>query len=151
MKLSLHTDYALRMLIYLAGTDRRTHIAEVAEYFQISTHHLAKVANVLSRAGLLRGTRGAGGGIELALPAAQITLGQVVRLCESSTHLLECVGTPDLCVIQPQCKLRGVLIQAERLVLDYLNGVTLADVVEPGGQLREFLPLVELPARRTAT
>lgn len=148
MKLSLHTDYALRMLIYLAGRAERTQIAEVAEFYQISENHLAKVANLLSRAGLVRGTRGAGGGIELAVPSGQISVGQVVELCESSTHLLDCVGTPDLCVIQPQCKLRGVLIQAERLVLEYLRGVSLTDVVEPGGELREFLPLVELSSRK---
>ena len=51
---------------------------------------------------------------------------------------LECVGTDNLCTIQPGCKLRRVLAQAEQLQLDYLNSVRLSDIVRPGGQLLEI-------------
>jgi Rrf2 family transcriptional regulator, nitric oxide-sensitive transcriptional repressor len=53
-------------------------------------------------------------------------------------HLLDCVGTPGFCVIQPGCKLRGVLAEAERLQMEYLMAVKLSDVVAPGGQLLEI-------------
>jgi Rrf2 family nitric oxide-sensitive transcriptional repressor len=131
MRLTLQTDYALRTLMYLAsktGKQRAT-IAAVASFFRISEAHVAKVVNQLARLGFVRSVRGAGGGIELGRGAAQIRLGEVVLAFEGNLHLLECVGTDDVCIIQKHCKLRNVLVEAERLQFEYLNDVRLADVV----------------------
>jgi len=140
MALSLQTDYALRMLIYLAGRPGRAQIAQVAEFYGISSHHLAKVALQLSRWGYVRSVRGLGGGIELAKRPEEIRVGEVVTASEGNSHLLECIGTPDVCVIQPGCKLRRVLAHAEALQMEYLNNVRLSDVVRPAGQLVDLLP-----------
>jgi len=147
MRLALHTDYALRTLIYLAGRQERATAQEIAGFYQISGHHLAKVVALLARQGWIRSVRGLGGGLELTRPAEQISLGEVIVSCEGQMHLLECVGTPAVCVIQPTCRLRTILAQAERLMLDFLQSVKLSDVVTPGGQLTEFLPLIELTQR----
>ena len=48
---------------------------------------------------------------------------------EGSLHLLECVGTDNVCVIQDYCKLRNVLARAEQVQVDYLKGVRLCDVL----------------------
>ena len=141
MALSLQTDYALRTLIFLAGRPGRARIAQVAEFYRISAPHVAKVVNLLARRGFIRSIRGIGGGIELARDADDIRVGEVVQAFEGNTHLLECVGTDGVCVIQPRCRLRGVLAKAEQLQMDYLNGVRLSDVVQPGGQLVELEPL----------
>lgn len=138
MRLSLHTDYALRTLIYLAGRPGRTNVASVAEFFQISKDHVAKVVMQLARLGYLRSVRGVGGGIELARPAVEISIGEVVSAMEGNMHLLECVGTSGVCVIQSACTLRHVLAEAERVQMDYLNGVLLSEIVKPGGQLVEL-------------
>ena len=138
MRLSLHTDYALRTLIYLAGRPGRTNVASVAEFFQISKDHVAKVVMQLARLGYVRSVRGVGGGIELARPAAEISIGEIVSAMEGNTHLLECVGTSGVCVIQPACTLRHVLAEAERVQMEYLNGVRLSEIVKPGGQLVEL-------------
>ena len=131
MRLSLQTDFALRTLMFLAskkGKARAT-IADVAGFFQISDAHVAKVVNQLARLGFVRSIRGAGGGIELGRQPAQIRIGDVVLAFEGNMHLLECVGTDNVCVIQNHCKLRTVLARAERLQLDYLNDVRLTDVI----------------------
>jgi Rrf2 family nitric oxide-sensitive transcriptional repressor len=143
--LSLQTDYALRILIYLAGRPERTQIGQVAGFYRISVHHVAKVANQLARWGYLRSVRGIGGGIELARRPEDIRVGEVVQASEGKLHLLECVGTENVCVIQPACKLRGVLARAEQLQMDYLNSVRLSDVVRPAGQLVDLLPLAARP------
>lgn len=140
MPLSLQTDYALRILIYLAGRPERTQIGQVAGFYRISTHHVAKVANRLARWGYIRCVRGIGGGIELARRAEDIRVGDVVRASEGKMHLLDCVGTENICVIQRACKLRGVLARAEQIQMDYLNSVRLSDVVRPAGQLVDLLP-----------
>jgi len=139
MRLALHTDYALRTLIYLAGKPGRATIGQVAEFFAISKDHVAKVVQQLARLGYIRSIRGIGGGLELARRPHQITVGQVVLDFEGNMHLLECIGVDGVCTIQPACRLRGVLAEAERLQTEYLLGVRLSDVVKPGGQLVELV------------
>ena len=137
MQLTIQTDYALRTLMYLASRDDRATVAEVATLFDISANHVAKVVNQLSRLGYIRSVRGLGGGIELAVPLDEIRLGEVIERFEGNLHLLECVGTEGVCVIQPFCKLKGVLAEAERLQREYLNSVTLADVAPSRRQLKQ--------------
>ena len=130
MSLALHTDYALRTLLYLGANRRRATIEETASFYGISAHHLGKVANQLGRLGYVKNLRGPNGGMELVRKPAEITVGAVVRAFEGrSIHLLECIDTLGVCVIQPGCKLRGVLAEAERRQMEYLDGVTLADLL----------------------
>jgi Rrf2 family nitric oxide-sensitive transcriptional repressor len=131
MRLSLQTDFALRTLMFLASRKEkpRATIADVAGFFQISQAHVAKVVNQLARLGYVRGIRGAGGGIELGRAPAEIRVGEVLMAFEGNMHLLECVGTDNVCVIQKHCKLRTVLAKAERLQLEYLKDVRLTDVL----------------------
>ncbi|WP_145378123.1 RrF2 family transcriptional regulator [Symmachiella dynata] len=129
MRLTTQTDFALRTLMYLASTRKRTTAAEVAQLYKISTHHMSKVVNQLARLGYVRSIRGIGGGIELAQQPEDVRLGDVVEAFEGNMHLLDCVATEDVCAIQSFCKLKGVLAEAERIQLEYLNSLTLADVI----------------------
>lgn len=135
MALTSHTDFALRTLMLLAAKKKRTTAAQVAQLYGISTNHIAKVVNQLARLGYVRSIRGIGGGIELARAPADIALGEVVEAFEGNLQLLECVSTDNVCAIQSFCKLKGVLAEAERLQLEYLYSVTLADVVPTTRQL----------------
>jgi Rrf2 family nitric oxide-sensitive transcriptional repressor len=136
MRLALQTDYALRTLLYLASQPGRATIQSVAGFYGISANHLGKVVHQLGRLGYVRNVRGPGGGIELARLADEISVGGVVRDFEGrNVHLLECVDTPDVCVIQPGCALRGVLAEAERRQLAYLDGVFLTALVPARGGL----------------
>ena len=129
MRLALQTDFALRTLLYLASRPRRATIAEIAAFYEISAHHLGKVVHQLGKLGLAKNLRGPGGGLELAVPASSIRVGEVIRAFETTTHLLECIGTPGICVIQPGCTLRGVLAEAERRQMSYLDEITIASLV----------------------
>jgi Rrf2 family transcriptional regulator, nitric oxide-sensitive transcriptional repressor len=129
MRLSLQTDYALRTLLFLATRTERTTVSDVAEFFGISGHHLGKVVHQLGRLGYVRNRRGPGGGIELARKPGTITVGRVILDFEGNAHLLDCIDSPGVCVIQPGCTLRGVLAEAERLQMDYLNGITLESLL----------------------
>lgn len=145
MRLALQTDYALRTLIFLALNPGRAHVADVVRFYGISTHHVAKAVNQLSRLGYLRGVRGVGGGIELARPAGQIRIGEVVLAFEGNLHLLECVGTEGVCVIQPGCKLKHVFAEAERRQFDYLQQITLQDVLP---ERQQFVQLSSLASKK---
>ena len=143
MRLALLTDYALRVLIYLVGKPGRAKLHEVADFYRISPHHVAKVVHRLGRLGYVRSIRGVGGGIEMARDPTDVRVGEVIVAFEGNLHLLECVGTPKVCVIQPRCRLREVLAEAEWLQLTHLNSVRLSDIVQPAGQLID-LPVYEL-------
>ncbi len=143
MRLSLHTDYALRTLIHLAThDDRLCSIAEIARAYAISENHLMKVVNMLARAGLVRATRGRGGGLALARPATEIRIGEVVRHGERDMTLVDCAS----CRIAPACGLSGVLGEAFGAFMAVLDRYTIADVASRRGDLARLLslePLVE--------
>ncbi|HEX5104049.1 MAG TPA: Rrf2 family transcriptional regulator [Pirellulaceae bacterium] len=138
MRLALHTDYALRTLLYLASNPGRASAAEVAEFYRISKDHIAKVVQTLVRQGYVRSIRGIGGGIELAKRPEDIRVGQVILDCEGNMHLLDCVGIENVCVIQPGCRLKTVLAKAERIQMEYLQSVKLSDLLMPGVTLLEI-------------
>lgn len=147
MRLTQHTDYALRLLIALAvkarqgeaGQDTIT-IREVAERYGISRNHLMKVANDLTRAGVAEGLRGRGGGLRLARPAEEINVGAVVRALEDRRDLVECFRPEtNTCLISPACRLKGVLGQAQEAFLRVLDGYTLADLTARPAELEELL------------
>ena len=132
IRLNLATDYALRTLLYLAShPDRQVSTREVVQFYGISGDHVVKVVQHLVRAGFVRAERGRGGGLRLGRPAAEITVGAVVELFEGPIVLLDCVTTEGACVIQPGCRLRGVLQRAGTQLAETLNGVTLAGLVQP--------------------
>lgn len=115
--------------MYLASRGERSTAAEVAQFFGISSAHVSKVVNQLSRFGYIRSIRGVGGGIELTRASEDITVGEVVMAFEGNMHLLDCVGVDGVCAIEGFCKLKNVLSEAESIQFEYLNGVSLADVV----------------------
>ena len=126
MQLTRHTDYALRLLIFLAGiADRRASIAEVAEAQAVSRTHLMKIANALAHAGFLEATRGRGGGIQLARDPRDINIGAVIAAMEPGCGLVSCVG----CRLVGRCSLPSVLDEAMRAFNATLAKYSLADVI----------------------
>ena len=130
MQLTGYTDYALRVLIYIsrkAGEQATIH--EIAEYFHISENHLIKVVHQLGRNGFLKTTRGKGGGLALARPAEDITLGSVVRTTETHFNWVECFNKEQQdCRLLPACRLKPVLAKAGEAYLRVLDGTTLSDI-----------------------
>ena len=136
MRLSLHTDYALRTLMYLAlHAERQCSIAEIARRHRISESHLMKVVNQLARAGFVDARRGRGGGLRLARPADMIRVGDVLRTTEDGFDLVEC----EPCVLVSACVLTGALKEATRAFLAVLDARTIAEMVGPGARLRSLL------------
>lgn len=141
MRLTSMTDYALRLLMYLAQQpDRLCTIAEAAQAHGISETHLMKVTHHLGLLGWIETVRGKGGGMRLAREPHEIGLGEVVRDMEPDFHLVECFSSGNTCVRTGDCALSGVLHSALQDFLARLDGVTLADIV----------PTRPLPATRVA-
>lgn len=130
MRLTLYTDYSLRVLLYLAySKDKTVTISELADFYKISRNHLVKVVHELGLNGYILTSRGKHGGIRLARPAAEIGIGEVVRKTEPDLDLLECFNKEtDNCAITKACNLKGVLFGAKNNFLAELDKYTLADV-----------------------
>jgi len=122
------------------GTDDRCTVSEVAELFQISRDHLVKVVHGLQTLGYLTTRRGRGGGFDLARPAAQIGIGQVVRDTEGHFDLVECLGGVH-CRLLPVCVLKGALQGALAAFFEKLDGYTLADMIRQPTRVRAALAL----------
>ena len=131
MRLTLYTDYSLRVLLYLAyKKDEMVTITELADFYKVSRNHLVKVVHNLGIRGYIQTTRGKKGGLKLAHPASEIVIGDVVRKMEPDFDLLECFNVAtDQCVITRSCVLKSVLIQARDDFVSTLDRYTVADVV----------------------
>lgn len=141
MRLTTFTDYSLRVLIYLAAAPgHRSTIAEVASAFAISEHHLVKVVQRLGREGFLLNTRGRGGGMQLARPAREINIGDVVRATEGVARPAECFE-PDAstCSLSGICRAQRALADAVASFYAALDRYTLEDLCIPAPELTAAL------------
>ncbi len=141
MRLTQHTDYALRMMMYLAlHPGRPVPVREMAGAFGLSEHHLDKVSQTLTAAGLVDAVRGRNGGIRLSGEPEDVNVGSVVRATEPDFRIVECFDpATNACRITPACGLRGALDRALRAFLNELDGVTLADLVTERVELLQLL------------
>jgi Rrf2 family nitric oxide-sensitive transcriptional repressor len=144
MKLTYQTDYALRMLVYLAvNRGRPSRVADVADSYGLSRNHLLKVALRLGRLGYLTTVRGRSGGIALARRPEDINLGDVVRQIEDDFGMVECMRAEDgICAISPACRLKGIVRKAVEAFLSVFDDHTLADIAGNREALAELLGLM---------
>lgn len=125
MKLTRYTDFALRVLMHLAQRPvGLLSIADVATAYGISENHLMKVVQDLGRQGFLTTVRGRGGGIRLARPAEEISVGAVVRATEDDCPMVDCAS----CILAGSCRLTGALAEARAAFFAVLDRYSIADV-----------------------
>lgn len=138
MRLTMMTDYAMRLLMYVAQhPDRLCTIAEVARAYGISEAHLMKVTHQLGLAGWIETVRGKGGGMRLAYPPGEINVGAVVRRMEPDFQMAECFRDDSRCSLAGTCGLTGILGEAVAAFLERLDRYTLHDLLPrlPDGTL----------------
>lgn len=139
MRLTLFSDYSLRVLLYAAAHgDRLVTVTEIAKAYRISRNHLVKVAAMLVKIGVVEATRGRHGGLRLALPPDRINVGRLVRKTEPDFALVECFDKKtNACVITPFCSLKDVLFEAQARFLEVLDRHTLADLLARTTDMRQ--------------
>ena len=130
MRLTTMTDYALRLLMYVAHRpERLCTIAEVARAYGVSEAHLMKITHQLALAGFIETVRGKGGGMRLAREPALVNLGEVVRAMEPDFSLVECFASDNSCVLTGHCRLAGAISGALDAFLGHLDRYTLGDLI----------------------
>lgn len=131
MQLSLFTDYGLRALALLATHPQRVITAhEIADTFSISIHHLRKIIQTLVAAGIIVTVRGAGGGIQLAKPAEELFLADLIRILEGPQEIVECIGKTGPCLLLAQkCGIKKYLIAGQNAFYRELANISLAQSI----------------------
>ena len=124
MLVSTKGRYALRVMLELAQDDSAAYLPlpAIAERQGISEKYLESIISVLSKAGLVDGLRGKGGGYRLNRPAADYSVGQILRLTEGSL-------APNTCPRAGHCTTLPMWEKLDTIINDYLDSVSLADLL----------------------
>lgn len=130
MRLTLYTDYSLRILLFLGAKapEELSTIKEISDAYGISKNHLMKVTHELGKMGYIETIRGRGGGIRLAKRPEEIGIGEVVRQTEEDFYLVDCFNPESVgCIISPVCNLKGALNKALHAYISVLDEYKLSD------------------------
>jgi Rrf2 family protein len=138
MRLTKQTSYALRILLHCAlKPDEQVRAADIARAYNITEFNVLKIIPLLVHGGFVRTVRGRRGGLRLARPAADIRIGDVVRLTEETRIQADCFGqAQEICLIQPASPINRILGSALDAFIEVLDQHTLQDLVQsrPAGR-----------------
>jgi Rrf2 family transcriptional regulator, nitric oxide-sensitive transcriptional repressor len=146
MRLTVYTDYTLRVMMYLTVSYPSGDVAtiqEIASAYDISRAHLMKIVNELSNSGFVTATRGRTGGLRLARAPAQISVGQLVRMAEKDFAIVPCHAESSAvhCAILPACNLKRGMRRAMDAFIHELDKMTLADTITVPSVARSLLQI----------
>lgn len=133
MLISTKGRYALRLLIELAGCDSGEYVRldAIATAQDISEKYLESIVNILSKAKLVEGLRGRGGGYRLTRQPEDYTVGEILRLTEKSLAPVSCLECdPNPCKRATECRTRPMWEKLDEIICNYLDSVTLKDLLK---------------------
>ena len=132
MKLSTRSRYGARILVDLARNRNQgpVQIGEISKRQDISVKYLEQLIRPLKQAKMVKSVRGPKGGHLLAKKPEDITLGQIVRLFEGQSELVECISNPEKCSMSDDCQVRLAWGDATRVLYEKLDNTTIADLMK---------------------
>jgi Rrf2 family protein len=127
-----NTDYGLRAMINLASRPPREAVSAkvLAAQEEVSYQLICKLLQKLQRAGFIKSMMGPSGGYRMAMPASDITLGQIVQLLQGPVMINRCVSDEEACSRQHTCVVSESLRKIQRDLEKYLANVTLEQLVK---------------------
>ena len=138
MMISTRGRYALRVLLELAENQKEGYIAmkQVAMRQELSLKYIEQIMPVLSKNHYVEGVQGKGGGYRLVKAPEEYRVGDILRLTEGNLAPVACLECgAEVCRRAAGCRTLPMWTELDRLVSDYLGKITLADLVETGGQI----------------
>lgn len=132
MMISTKGRYLLRVMLDLAerNADHFVPMKEIADHQGLSLKYLERIMPVLTKHGLVEGIHGKGGGYHLTRTPEQYSVGEILRLAEGELAPVacpECGG--EHCKRAKECYTLPMWLQFNRLVNNYFDGITLADLL----------------------
>ena len=130
MNLSKFSDYAFRILIYLAkNQDKICTVEELATNLQISEHHLKKIVHRLGKTEYVISTKGRNGGLKLGMEPKDINLGKILIITEESINVSECFSSAKHTCSTSKCRLKAILSSSISSFVNEFSKYTLEDIL----------------------
>lgn len=144
MRLTRAGEYGVRCISYMADIKPGTVVKrrEIAEAMDIPLHFLGKIAQTLSKSGIIRITQGAKGGFVLLHKADELSLLEVIEAMEGKITLNDCVLKPGDCEMSQVCAVHEVWIEAQQKLRQTLDSVTFSDLAKKGKHLKQVTQIV---------
>ena len=146
MKISTKGRYALRMLLDLSERREEGYVTlkDIAERQEISKKYLEQIVPLLHKANVLQANRGFQGGYRLAKGPEEYTVGQILRLTEGSLAPVACLEhDPVECPRREICMTLPIWQDLQKVICDYLDSITLQDILERRRAYEENMECVE--------
>jgi FeS assembly SUF system regulator len=144
IRLSRLTDYGIVLMAHLADAGRGPHTArDIAAGTQLPLPAVSKLLKSLAREGLLVSSRGAKGGYQLARPAEQITVPEMIAALEGPIALTDCNLHEGACSQEPRCHVRTPWQRINRAVHEALSRIRLTDLTSADARAA-IVPLASL-------
>ena len=139
MKISTRGRYALRLMLDLAvyGDGNPVSLKDVSKRQMISDKYLEQIVTPLSRAGLVRSVRGAGGGYLLTRVPTEYTVGDILRPLEGDLAPVECATDSEFCHRCNECVTVALWQEIHKAVSQVVDNTTLADLVQRQEQMKK--------------
>jgi len=132
LRISKLADYGTVVMVYLAKHSQRLcNAREIALHTHLTVPTVSKLLKRLTAAGLLNSVRGVTGGYRLQVPAAQISVTEIIYALEESRGLTECSLQPNECSLQGVCHIQGNWRLISQAIESALNSVSLEALAKP--------------------
>ena len=130
MEITRQADYAVRAMLYLSESsqDKRVSTAAISKAEDIPLPFLTKVISRLAMAGLVTTSRGMGGGVSLARPAAEISLLQIIEAVDGPIIINRCLLRSNMCDREPYCAAHDIWADIQNRLVQELGAVTMSDL-----------------------
>ena len=133
MLVSTRGRYAIRVMIDLAEHMNGKYIPmkEIADRQDVSLKYMTKIMQALTKSGMLDGQHGKGGGYKLNRDPEEYRVGDILRLTEGTLAPVSCIDETDCkCDRSFECRTRPMWNELDKLISEYLDGITIADLME---------------------
>ena len=133
MLVSTRGRYAIRVMIDLAEhmTGKYIPMKEIADRQDVSLKYMTKIMQALTKSGMLDGQHGKGGGYKLNRDPEEYRVGDILRLTEGTLAPVACIDETDCkCDRSFECRTRPMWNELDKLISEYLDGITIADLME---------------------
>ena len=133
MLVSTRGRYAIRVMIDLAEHMNGKYIPmkEIADRQDVSLKYMTKIMQALTKSGMLDGQHGKGGGYKLNRDPEEYRVGDILRLTEGTLAPVACIDETDCkCDRSFECRTRPMWNELDKLISEYLDGITIADLME---------------------
>lgn len=133
MLVSTRGRYAIRVMIDLAEHMNGKYIPmkEIADRQDVSLKYMTKIMQAMTKSGMLDGQHGKGGGYKLNRDPEEYRVGDILRLTEGTLAPVACIDETDCkCDRSFECRTRPMWNELDKLISEYLDGITIADLME---------------------